>query len=199
MPTSQLESQPVKFVAGNILSGAVAGMASLALMYPFDLVDMQKQRTKGAFSSWQITRSIRKLHGFKGLFTGISLNFPVVALYRAIYFGGYFSTRDLVTSTGDNNKDLLARFAVAQAFSALATTISHPLQVLRQNMIHKHKLQSTNSAMWLGCAQEMWSNQGPKAFFRGIGSSLPMTFASSLFLVLYDEIQRRLRNGPQSV
>lgn len=189
----ETHDEQTDYVLRTSIAGGLAGLTSLVLAYPFHLVQLQMLRAKSQIRTSQILRYITKKYGMGGFYLGIGFSLPIVSIYRAIYFGGYFSAKELLPPEKTEQRDIIRRFLIAQGFATLASAVVYPLQIVRSDMIHKYKmLQTGGLKSWFSCLRAIWRTSGTRGLYQGFSTTLFTTIASSFTLVFFDEIQNYL-------
>ncbi len=103
----------------SALAGSVTGIGIGVCSTPFDLVKVQAQLQRSqpsaaASGSWSTAKRLVRAHGLRVLYRGYAVNTAREALFGAVYFGAYHSTKR----------------AVLQAAEAVAAGLSVPLAVV---------------------------------------------------------------------
>ena len=179
----------------NILSGGLAGTASLTFVYPLDFArtrlgtDMGKSASERQFTGmFDCVSKIAKSDGIGGLYRGFVVSALGIFFYRAAYFGLYDSSK---MYTG-NNPHVALKFLVAQTVVSLSGIISYPLDTVRRRLMLQSgkkggEVQYTGT---LDCISKILKTEGSGGFFKGAMSNVFRGVGASLVLVLYDEIRR---------
>ena len=179
----------------NILSGGMAGTASLTFVYPLDFArtrlgtDMGKSASERQFTGmFDCVSKIAKSDGIGGLYRGFVISALGIFFYRAAYFGLYDSSK---MYTG-NNPHVALKFLVAQTVVSLSGIISYPLDTVRRRLMLQSgkkggEVQYTGT---FDCFAKILKTEGPGGFFKGAVSNVFRGVGASLVLVLYDEIRR---------
>lgn len=187
-----------KFAIGNFMAGGLAGMVSLVLTHPIDLV-----RTRLATDNIG-HNGHRKFDGYKdcilkiqsgegpiGLYRGFMISVAGIFLYRALYFGGYDTLKGNLIKT---NTNFCVKWILAQGITTVSAFIVYPLDTVRRRiMIESGKLIELKKYKNSGdCFRKMMVEENLIGFYKGFGANIVRTSGGSLVLVLYDEIQKIL-------
>lgn len=187
---------PRRFLFGSLMAGGVAGVTSLVFIYPLDFVrtrlavDVAKAEGKREFSGildcmWKIYQS----DGIHGLYRGVLVSAGTYFFYRAIYFGGYNTFKQLYIEDMEKNQ-LKFKALAALTVTNSAGFIIYPFDTVRRRLM----MQSGRTEMiyegTIDCMRKIWNNEGGRAFYKGGFSNVIRNTGSSLVLVMYDEVHR---------
>jgi solute carrier family 25 (adenine nucleotide translocator) protein 4/5/6/31 len=174
----------------NIFSGALAGIASLPLVYSLDytrtrlsndIISGGNREFKGLIDVYIKTW---KAEGILGLHRGFCLSCITVFIYRGIYFGLYDSAKPFVINT--------KKFAFIQSFllgfiiTVIAGLITYPFDTVRRRMMMR--VASTEQYKGsMDCMKRILNNEGKKALFRGAGINILRGIAGAGALAFFDK------------
>lgn len=188
-----------RFFAGNLASGGAAGATSLLFVYPLDFArtrlgaDVAKDGQRQFNGLWDCISSIYAKDGMVGLYRGFGVSLGGIIVYRAAFFGGYDTAKDVLL-TGDLAKNPVAQWAVAQVVTTISGVVSYPFDTVRRRMmmqsgkpVAEHQYKST-----LDCWMKIMATEGPGAFFHGALSNVLRGTGGALVLVMYDQIKMYL-------
>jgi len=184
-----------KFFAVNVASGGAAGAGSLCIVYPLDFArtrlasDVGKEREFTGIMDC-LTKTAKN-GGVGALYQGFGVSVQGIIIYRGTYFGCYDTA---VGALFENPKkaNFFAKWAVAQAVTALAGVTSYPFDTVRRRMMMQAGGKEVLYTSTLDCWRKIAANEGPKAFFKGAWANIIRGAGGAFVLVLYDEIQKVL-------
>jgi solute carrier family 25 (mitochondrial adenine nucleotide translocator), member 4/5/6/31 len=192
----------LRFVLSNLAKGAVAGGASIIMVYPLDYVrtkmatDLGKKPEQREFRGFiDCVKKVYGKGGFANFYTAFPLSLVCVMFYRGIYFGLFDSLMQ-----DRQKKSLWWSFLFAQVSTNTAGLVVYPFDTVRRNLV----LQSAKGAEGskylkdgsaLQCARRLYAENGIKGLYAGCLINLMRGFGSSLVLVLYDSLKTRTANA----
>jgi solute carrier family 25 (adenine nucleotide translocator) protein 4/5/6/31 len=183
-----------KFFIGNLASGGAAGATSLMFVYPLDFArtrlaaDVGKGPSDRQFNGLvDCLGKIYKSDGLNGLYRGFGISVLGIIVYRAFYFGGYDTAKRSILRPDSH---VVYKFCVAQVVTGISGLLSYPLDTVRRRLMMQSGRKDVMYSGTVDCIRKIWSNEGPKAFFKGALSNIIRGAGGSLVLVLYDEFQR---------
>ena len=182
----------------NILKGGLAGIATLAITYPADIVRLKlvnefaKPSDQIRFVNYQDTlKYLYNLGGLRAIYQGFLLSSLGTFIYRGIYFGGYDTMKHL---TGQRDREISLQY---KYMSALVSTIaglcaSFPIENIRRRM--SHSMFSSEPKMFFvnyqDCLHQVLTNEGAKSLFKvNFITIYRVCLGAPLVLVLYDELK----------
>lgn len=180
-----------------LISGAVAGLSSLALLYPLDSL-LVRQATGGpSAATLGLGRGLRKIfrdEGARGLYRGALPAAIAVVPEAAITFGSY----DLMRDWYGRRAKSAARTAAAAAAPSLAfgmisaacgQAVSFPLDVVSRRMV-------VERGGFLAVARALFRDRGLRGFYAGLRATTVKTIPmSSLSFFAYECAMRALAPG----
>jgi solute carrier family 25 (adenine nucleotide translocator) protein 4/5/6/31 len=185
-----------KFFAGNLASGGAAGATSLLFVYPLDFARTRLAADVGKGDARQFTglgnciSTIYKSDGMKGLYGGFGVSVGGIIVYRAAFFGGYDTAKQVLLKD-PKNAPFWQNWMVAQVVTTAAGVISYPFDTVRRRMMMQaggqNKQMYTNT---LDCWVKIAKAEGYRGFFKGALSNAIRGSGGAIVLVLYDEIQK---------
>jgi len=110
----------------NIVTGGLAGSLSLILVYPLDVIRSHQATSEKPMSMIQAVEHV----GFGGLYSGLTISFLGVFVYRGVYFGLY----DTLSTTVPQNS-VLGRFAMGYTVTVVAGLVTYPIDTIRREMM----------------------------------------------------------------
>jgi len=135
--------------------------------------------------------------GFRGFYKGYGIALVSVSMHRVVYLGGY----DFIKSefegegnsrSGSNTKMTMAgRLVSAQFVSMMASTLHYPLDCVRRRLMMEagKKVEERKYRNTVHCFRKIWTEEGYRGFYLGLGPNLVRCIGSALVLVLYDEFK----------
>lgn len=177
----------------NLLSGGLAGSASLTFVYSLDFArtrlgaDIGKGGDREFNGLADCLAKIYKKEGIAGLYRGFGISVVGVFAYRALYFGIY----DTVSPMMGKDASLLVKYVVAQSATALAGVASYPLDTVRRRMMMQSGRKDVMYTSTLDCFAKIHANEGGmKPFFKGALSNVFRGVGGAMVLVVYEEFQK---------
>ncbi|KAG9407353.1 hypothetical protein AC1031_002083 [Aphanomyces cochlioides] len=194
-----------RFFIGNLASGGAAGATSLLFVYPLDFARTRLGADVGVGKERQYNglvhciTTIAKTDGVAGLYRGFGVSVGGIIVYRAAFFGGYDTARDIII-TDPKNAPLWQKWIVAQVVTTFAGILSYPFDTVRRRMMMQAGRKDILYKSTLHCWQKILADEGPKAFFKGAASNVIRGTGGAFVLVLYDEFKALLgfQGGPSS-
>jgi len=195
-----------RFFLGNLASGGAAGATSLLFVYPLDFartrlgadVGMGKSRMYNGLSD--CISKIYKSDGMKGLYQGFGVSVGGIIVYRAAFFGGYDTMRDVILAD-PKNAPVWQKWMVAQVVTTISGFVSYPFDTVRRRMMMQAGRSDILYKSTAHCWGKILKDEGPNAFFKGAGSNVIRGTGGAFVLVLYDEFKKLIYGkdaGPSS-
>lgn len=188
-----------KFFAENLASGGAAGATSLLFVYPLDFArtrlaaDIGKEEAREFTGLGDCIKKIYKSDGMKGLYQGFGVSIGGIIVYRAAFFGGYDTAKQMLLKD-PKSAPFWQNWIVAQMVTTAAGVISYPFDTVRRRMMMQSgrgdsELLYKNT---LDCWVKIAKKEGYKGFFKGALSNVIRGSGGALVLVIYDEFQKAL-------
>jgi len=184
---------------GSLVSGAMAGAASLMLTYPLhlahtllttDVLAPELGRTSYQFSGVIDTWAKTVEHsGPLGLYNGFGVSVAGVVLYRGCYFGLYDSFKPLVIK---DPKNFLASFLFGWGVTIVAGLLTYPLDTIRRRMMVAGATPMAFDGT-LDCVATIWREDGLSGFFHGATANIARAIIGAMALVLWDQVQEAIK------
>lgn len=148
----------------NLVFGGIAGACSRTLVAPLDRVKIIMQTTSVRHGLRTSLQNIVKQEGVFSLWKGNVLNCARIVPYSALQFASY----DVCKSVAfDEPLTIYQRLACGSMAGFVATTATHPIDVIRHRLLMHHDIhtfrQATNSIL---------SEKGARTLFKGYGSTV---------------------------
>jgi solute carrier family 25 (adenine nucleotide translocator) protein 4/5/6/31 len=184
-----------RFFMGNLASGGAAGATSLLFVYPLDFArtrlgaDVGKGKSRMYNGLVDCITKIYKSDGVKGLYGGFGVSVGGIIVYRAAFFGGYDTLRDIALRD-PKNAPVWQKWLVAQFVTTFAGILSYPFDTVRRRMMMQAGRTDVLYRSTLHCWGKIAKDEGPRAFFKGAGSNVIRGTGGAIVLVLYDEFKK---------
>ena len=148
----------------NFIYGGIAGGFSRTMVAPLDRVKILMQTTSSKQSLTQMFRQVLQQEGFVSLWKGNVLNCSRVVPYSALQFGTY----DLCKSVAfEEPLTVPQRLACGSAAGFVATTATHPIDVIRHRLLMNADIHTFGQA-----TRDIFAEQGARSLFKGYGSTV---------------------------
>jgi len=184
------------WIAGNMLSGGLAGASSLVFVYSLDyartrLANDAKSAKKGGgerqFNGLlDVYVKTLKSDGIAGLYRGFLVSCVGIVVYRGCYFGFYDSLKPLLSKEMQDN--FLVTFGLGWIVTISAGLASYPLDTIRRRMMmtsgEKVKYKSS-----LDCGVQIVRNEGVSSLFKGAGANILRGIAGAGVLAGFDKFK----------
>ncbi|ORX74653.1 mitochondrial substrate carrier family protein ancA [Linderina pennispora] len=184
-----------KFFGANMASGGMAGATSLLFVYPLDFARTRMAVDIGTGANRQFTglgnciSTIYKKDGMGGLYQGFGMSVAGIIVYRAAYFGGYDTLKQVVFGN-NKNPNFFASWLVAQTVTVVAGLISYPLDTVRRRLMMQSGRAEKLYSGPFDCLRKLYQEAGMKVFFHGGLSNIIRGTGGALVLVFYDQLQK---------
>jgi len=186
-----------KFFAGNLASGGAAGATSLMVVYPLDFARTRLAADVGVGANRQFTglgqciKSIYQRDGLSGLYRGFTISVMGIIVYRAAFFGGFDTAKQMLLKD-PKNAPILYSWIIAQCVTTGAGIVSYPFDTVRRRMMMQAGRGDILYSSTLDCWKKIAVNEGPRAFFKGALSNALRGSGGAIVLVLYDQFQKMM-------
>lgn len=171
---------PTRTFQLGMMSGAAAGFAVDAILFPLDTLKTRLQMAANAPARQAL---------FKGIYNGFAPAVAASAPAAAAFFGTYdYVKRVLAASSKDDSGKWapLQHMAAAAAGDVSSSTVRVPFEVVKQ------RLQSGVNKTTAGAVRQIFSTHGVRGFFQGYGSlvlrELPF---DAIQFPLYEVLKKR--------
>jgi solute carrier family 25 (adenine nucleotide translocator) protein 4/5/6/31 len=184
-----------RFFLGNLASGGAAGATSLLFVYPLDFArtrlaaDVGKGKSRMYTGLANCISTIYKTDGAKGLYQGFGISVGGIIVYRAAFFGGYDTLRDVMLKD-PKTAPVWQKWMVAQVVTTVAGIVSYPFDTIRRRMMMQAGRKDILYTSTLDCTMKIIKNEGAGSFFKCAGSNVIRATGGAIVLVLYDEFKR---------
>lgn len=154
-----------------LIAGGIAGATSRTATAPLDRLKVVLQVQTTRASIVPAIKSLWKEGSFLGFFRGNGLNVVKVAPESAIRFYTYEMLKNVIGHAKGEDKANIgasARLVAGGAAGALAQAVIYPMDLLKTRLqVEAGKVPSLGAL-----SKEIWVQEGPRAFYRGIVPSL---------------------------
>jgi len=192
----------LKWFAGNLGSGGLAGAASLCLVYHLDyartlLANDLKGKGGGERKYGGLVDVYKKTiaaEGPGGLYKGFVTSVQGIVMYRGFYFGLYDTFKELAPWDAKDPTNFLLNFGLGYGCTVTAGIISYPWDTVRRRMMMQ-KFESS-AACWSKIIRE----DGAKSLFNGAFANILRGAAGAGVLSGTDAMKALLLNykyGPE--
>jgi solute carrier family 25 (adenine nucleotide translocator) protein 4/5/6/31 len=186
----------LKWFAGNMISGGLAGASSLVFVYSLDyartrLANDAKASKKGGASERQfnglidVYRKTLATDGIQGLYRGFMVSCVGIVVYRGCYFGFYDTLKPLIL--GDKEVFIL-NFALGWVVTIAAGIASYPLDTVRRRMMMTSGEAVKYRNSW-HCTTTIIKGEGVASLFKGAGANVLRGMAGAGVLSGVDAIK----------
>ncbi|KAL7534401.1 hypothetical protein ACHAXR_005843 [Thalassiosira sp. AJA248-18] len=191
----------------SFVSGGLAGATTISFLYPLGFMRTRLATDVGTGGQRMYPAGMRDVmskiwntDGVRGFYKGYGIALISVSMHRIVYLGGYDFIKSEYYEQGRGNgkhMSLTTRFAAAQFVSMSASTLHYPLDCVRRRLMmeagkHEHERKYRNT---LHCLRRIWTEEGYRGFYLGLGPNLVRCIGSALVLVSYDEFKKILTKG----
>ncbi|KAL7319385.1 hypothetical protein PS15m_002524 [Mucor circinelloides] len=139
-------------------------------------------------SSWHSAREILKKKGITGIYSGFSLHLVRDTIGTGVYFGGYETTKYLLSGNKSASAGPLTQFLAGGICGVMCWIVVFPLDLVK-TLIQKEILSvnpTYKSAM--DCVRDIYKQNGLSGFYRGITVTLIRAFPiHSLNFLVYEQ------------
>ncbi|KAA3479616.1 folate transporter 1, chloroplastic isoform X2 [Gossypium australe] len=179
-------------------AGAVAGFATVAAMYPLDIVRTRFQVNDGRVTNFPAYKNtahaiftITRLEGLKGLYAGF---FPAVlgsTVSWGLYFFFYGRAKQRYSKNREEKLSSGHHLASAAEAGALVSLCTNPIWLIKtrlqlQNPLHQSRRYSgIYDALRTILREEGWT-----ALYKGLGPGLLMVSHGAIQFTAYEELRR---------
>jgi len=180
-------------LAADLAAGGAAGLAVIAVGYPFDFANVRLSAAAGPAAGGggglsgggggggglsgggllarergmlDVFRSALRRDGLAGCYRGFGVAAAGAASYKALYFGLYDSAAAAARRREGGPPGLLASSALAAATTSAAATLTFPLDVMKKRLIVDAAAPVRRYAGLADCARDTWAREGLRGFFR---------------------------------
>ncbi|XVF17958.1 hypothetical protein REPUB_Repub10bG0169900 [Reevesia pubescens] len=179
-------------------AGAVAGFASVAAMYPLDIVRTRFQVNDGRvnnFPSYKNTFhaifTITRLEGLKGLYAGFSPAVLGSTVSWGLYFFFYGRAKQRYSKNREEKLSPGLHLASAAEAGALVSLCSNPIWLIKTRLQLQTPLhQSRPYSGIYDALRTILREEGWTALYKGLGPGLLMVSHGAIQFTAYEELRR---------
>eukprot|EP00668_Euglena_longa_P015267 GGOE01019324.1.p1 GENE.GGOE01019324.1~~GGOE01019324.1.p1 ORF type:complete len:373 (+),score=136.16 GGOE01019324.1:77-1120(+) len=189
------------FFASNVLSGSIAGVLTVFIVYPLDYArtrlaaDLSKHSEDSEFRGLFdcLAKTIQQ-HGCSAVYQGFQISIYGIFVYRGVYFGLYDTAKGLLglAPTTSALHMFLLKWSIAQSVAITAGLICYPFDTVRRRLMVQVGADEQLYKGTFHCFQVIRQQEGCGGFYKGALSNILRGLGAALVLVLYDELQARL-------
>ena len=178
----------------NMLSGGIAGVLSLSVVYSLDytrtrlaadIKSSHGNRSRQFKGIIDVYRQTLASDGIAGLYRGVTVSCVGIFVYRGCYFGFYDTLKPIFLTEGCSIARL---YSLGYTVAVCAGIIAYPIDTVRRRMLMR-SCEPVKYRGSLDCARQIFRQEGLKGFMRGAGVHIVSGFASGSLLVLVDKIK----------
>jgi len=152
------------------MSGAVATILMDGVMTPMDTIKQRRQLClKHYRSNWDCFRTIRRLEGYRALYAGYTTTLFMNVPFHAIYLNIYELLRSHLQIPEQYN--LQGHILAGSGAGVVAAGLTNPLDVAKTRLQTQGDVGGTYRGMF-HALKEIWKEEGPKGFARGISARM---------------------------
>lgn len=183
------------------MAGLFAGLTEAVFVNPFEVVKVRLQTDKSKVSNQMTTYQVaRRIHregglGLRGLNLGLTSTMMRNGAFNMVYFGFYFSVKDVLPKTDNEAATLALRILTGFTAGTLASCFNIPFDVA------KSRIQSTGhipNTKYKGCLQSVglvYREEGFRALYKGlVPKVLRLGPGGAVMLVVYEHMREFLEH-----
>ncbi|XWS45479.1 hypothetical protein CRYUN_Cryun15aG0140300 [Craigia yunnanensis] len=182
----------------NATAGAVAGFATVAAMYPLDIVRTRFQVNDGRVTNFPTYKNtahaiftITRLEGLKGLYAGF---FPAVlgsTVSWGLYFFFYGRAKQRYSKNREEKLSPGLHLASAAEAGALVSLCTNPIWLIKTRLQLQTPLhQSRPYSGIYDALRTILREEGWTALYKGLGPGLLMVSHGAIQFTAYEELRR---------
>eukprot|EP01060_Flectonema_neradi_P012349 TRINITY_DN19197_c0_g1_i1.p1 TRINITY_DN19197_c0_g1~~TRINITY_DN19197_c0_g1_i1.p1 ORF type:complete len:310 (+),score=39.22 TRINITY_DN19197_c0_g1_i1:43-930(+) len=191
VPDKKEHGLPVH-VAGNILAGSAAGLSSLVLVHPFDVMRTRIAADHGTGYGRTYRglidcacKSLRHTGVTSGFYAGFWITCPSIILGKGVYLGLFETVRSVRPSM-----TLMESWISAQLIVLISSFITFPLDTAKRRLMLQSGSRDVMYNNARGCIRKVVNTEGVRGLFNGALTNSFRSVGSALTLVLYDRLTR---------
>lgn len=176
----------------KFLYGGIAGIFSRTIVAPLDRIKILMQITKNNNDSFiQVMKQTIKQEKITSLWKGNILNCIRVFPYSSIQFTTYDICKKY-SSIETNNITIYNRLLFGVIAGSIATTITHPMDVIRHRLLCYPNINTFNHSI-----KDLYLENGMRSYLKGYGSTLvSLTPFIAINFSVYDQLKTNLNVEP---
>lgn len=188
LPFSQSNYSAV--MATRILSGVTSGAIAITIAQPTDVVKVRMQAKSGTkyHSSLHAYRTIYRMEGMAGLWSGLGPNVARNSIVNAAELVCYDTIKDLLMRKLLMPDNLGTHFTAAFSAGFVATVVASPIDVIKTRIMNSRV--GTYNGM-IDCGKKLFSENGMAAFYKGFTPSfMRMGSWNVIMFVTYEQLKQ---------
>ncbi|KAI8145511.1 mitochondrial carrier domain-containing protein [Fennellomyces sp. T-0311] len=151
-------------------------------------------------SSWHSAKEIIRLKGIRGLWSGFGLHFVRDTVGTGVYFGGYETTKFLLSGP-ERTAGPMTQFLAGGVCGILCWLAVFPIDLVKSLMQKEILAPNPSYRNTMDCVRDIYGTRGLAGFYRGIAVTLIRAFPiHSLNFLVYEQtlvLMRYLSNHTQ--
>jgi solute carrier family 25 2-oxodicarboxylate transporter 21 len=170
------------------------------LVNPFEMVKvtLQANRNKGGEvpSTWATTRKIIAEHGIgsRGLNRGLSATIGRNGVFNMIYFGFYYSVKDIVPEYHDPIQEFLRKVAIGFTSGTLGSIINIPFDVAKSRIQGPQPVQGiVKYRSTFPTIAIVYREEGFRALYKGLTPKvMRLAPGGAIMMIVYEYVYEAL-------
>ncbi|GMI94043.1 folate transporter 1 [Hibiscus trionum] len=179
-------------------AGAVAGFATVAAMYPLDIVRTRFQVNDGRVSNFPTYKNtahaiftITRLEGLKGLYAGFLPAVLGSTVSWGLYFFFYGRAKQRYSKNREEKLSSGLHLASAAEAGALVSLCTNPIWLIKTRLQLQNPLnQNRRYAGIYDALRTILREEGWTALYKGLGPGLLMVSHGAIQFTTYEELRR---------
>ncbi|KAI9488005.1 glycoside hydrolase superfamily [Zychaea mexicana] len=135
-----------------------------------------------ATSSWHSAKEIVRLKGIRGLWSGFGLHFVRDVIGTGVYFGGYETTKFLLSGP-ERTAGPMTQFLAGGVCGILCWLAVFPIDLVKSLMQKEILAQQPTYKSTMHCVRDIYKSRGPTGFYRGIAVTLLRAFPLDALMI----------------
>ncbi|TFK75936.1 mitochondrial carrier [Pluteus cervinus] len=184
------------------LAGAAGGIVAMTATYPLVVLSTRAavETRRKQKSVLQAILAIVKREGISGLYSGLNSSLLGIAVTNGVYYYFYERTRGVIVNSRSGGEGLstLESMLTGMIAGSATTIISNPIWVIQTSQAVRtvdEGISDRTKAKKLGfyeTIQSILANDGPGAFWRGIGPALVLVVNPVLQYTVFEQLKNFL-------
>jgi len=204
-PKFDPKTEFAKFFAANFISGGLAAMGSLVIVYPLDHALLtrlaivhprkrdQEKRVKGGLVDF--VKEKVSSGGVGALYTGFTISVLDIFMCRAFQLGLFHTITSLNPWRADKGfLGQVSKFLAAQTAITFGAGVSYPFDTVRRRlqMESQKPVEEQIYAGTLDCFKKIAVEEGPAGFYKGFYANCMRSIGGGIALMSYGWAKRSL-------
>ncbi|XVF59698.1 hypothetical protein PTKIN_Ptkin07bG0297000 [Pterospermum kingtungense] len=182
----------------NATAGALAGFATVAAMYPLDIVRTRFQVNDGRLTNFPAYKNtahaiftITRSEGLRGLYAGFSPAVLGSTVSWGLYFFFYGRAKQRYSKNGEEKLSPGLHLASAAEAGALVSLCTNPIWLIKTRLQLQNPLHQTRPYSGIYDAlRTILREEGWTALYKGLGPGLLMVSHGAIQFTAYEEFRR---------